>query len=267
MAADVVSGLPDRVYSLVACAARQPDVRAAVEANHDDNRWWPLAVTDWRVRMAAAGWSSRVSYAMISTYADVVEHADSIGWSGLTRLNDARLGAMVRPLGLVTSRIKYLRSLADFVNHADRTGVDLSGMHPENLIRLFASSVYGAGYKVAQCATLYARGYHCGIIPVDSGMVTRLAPFLGVRLSPGPAAHEEFRRILEAGTVLMADRYRDLASGLGYQVRIPDEAVPTWLVHLVLIYFKRLYLNRPGARLCPRRPACPAFLDCSCAIR
>lgn len=112
MAAYPACGLADRVYSLVACAAQQPEVRDAVEANHDDNRWWPLSVSDWRVRMTVAGWSTRVSYAMISTYADVVARADSLGWSGLTQLDDVNLGAMVRPLGLTAARVYYLRSLA-----------------------------------------------------------------------------------------------------------------------------------------------------------
>ncbi len=261
------SGLTDRVYSLIECAARQPEVRDAVEANHDDNRWWPLSVSDWRVRMTVAGWSTRVSYAMISTYADVVARADALGWGGLTLLDDANLGAMVRPLGLTAARVGYLRSLAAFISGADAAGIDLAGMRVEDLVSLFAGGVRGAGYKVAQCAALYARGYHCGIIPVDSGMVTKLAPFLGVNLRAGPAAHEQFRRLLEESTAAMADRCRELATGLGYRVNIPDDADPTWFIHLVLIYFKRLYLNRPGPRVCLRRPACPAFLDCSCVIQ
>jgi hypothetical protein len=252
------------VYSLVACAARQPDIRAAVEANHDDNRWWPLSVADWRVRMAAAGWSTRVSYSMISTYAGVVRRADSLGWSGLTALDDTALAAVVRPLGLISSRVRYLRSLAGFISRAEAEGTDLAGMPPEELVRVFAASVRGAGYKVAQCAALYARGYHCGIIPVDSGMVSRLAPFLGLWLCPGSDPHEQLRHLLQDGTSAMPDRYRELASALGYRVHIPSDADPTWFVHLVLIYFKRLYLNRPGPRLCPGRPACEEFLDCAC---
>ena len=267
MAAYSASGLADRVYSLVACAAQQPEIRDAVEANHDDNRWWPLSVSDWRVRMTVAGWSTRVSYAMINTYADVVAQADSLGWGDLTRLDDAELGAMVRPLGLAATRVSYLRSLASFVSHADTAGTDLAGLGAGDLVGLFADNVHGAGYKVAQCATLYARGYHCGIIPVDSGTVTRLAPFLGINLSTGPVAHEQLRLLLEAGTIAMADRYRELATGLGYQVHIPDDAAPTWFTHLVLIYFKRLYLNRPDQRVCPQRPACSAFLDCGCTIQ
>ncbi len=256
--------LADRIYALVACAARQPDVQAAVESNHDDNRWWPLSVADWRVRMTVAGWSTRVSYSMISTYADVVSCADARGWSGLTALDDDGLAALVRPLGLSESRVSYLRSLAQFLGHAAAAGTDLTCTPPEDLIPLLASGVYGAGYKVAQCATLYARGYHCGVVPVDSGMVSRLAPFLGIRLSPGPEASERFRHLLQAGTAARSRQYKDLAAQLGYQVSIPLDTDPTWLVHLILIYFKRLYLNRPGPRLCPRTPACGRFLDCDC---
>lgn len=266
MQADLAPELAERIYQLVARAASEPDVRAAVEANHDDNRWWPDSVSDWRVRMTVAGWSTRVSYSMIGTYSGVVSRADSLGWDGLTAMDDCEVTALVHPLGLAASRVGYLRSLAGFLAHASASGTDLPGMNADELVGLFAASIRGAGYKVAQCATLYARGYHCGIIPVDSGMVSNLAPFLGVRLNTGPIAHEQFRQLLQASTTTMASRYRDLAARLGYQVRIPDDADPTWLVHLVLIYFKRLYLNRPGPRLCQLLPACDAFLDCECVI-
>lgn len=266
MRLDLEPGMTERVYSLVACAASQPDVQAAVEANHDDNRWWPLSVADWRVRMTVAGWSTRVSYSMISTYASVVSRTDSLGWGRLTALDDAAVGVIVRPLGLIASRVGYLRSLADFVSYADAEAIDLASMRADELVRRLAAGVRGASYKVAQCAALYARGYHCGIIPVDSGMVSRLAPFLGIRLDPGPVAHEQLRYTLQAGVGIMAAPYKELVSSLGYQVQIPDDAVPTWFVHLALIYFKRLYLNRPGPRLCPRRPACDRFLDCACVI-
>jgi hypothetical protein len=182
-------------------------------------------------------------------------------------LDDVKLAAMVRPLGLTATRISYLRSLSAFVSHADITGTDLAELTTGDLVSLFAASVKGAGYKVAQCATLYARGYHCGIIPVDSGMVTRLAPFLGIRLNAGPVAHEQLRQLLEASTVAIADRYRELATELRYQVHIPEDVAPTWFTHLVLIYFKRFYLNRSGPRVCPQQPACPAFLDCDCTIK
>jgi hypothetical protein len=264
MQAELVPEMTGRVYALVACAAGRPDIKAAVEANHDDNRWWPLSVSDWRVRMTVAGWSTRVSYAMIDTYSSVVSRTDALGWDRLAALDDGEATALVRPLGLAASRVRYLRSLAAFVAAADASGTDLAGMPLADLVRMLAAGISGAGYKVAQCAALYARGYHCGIIPADSGMVTKLAPFLGIPLSAGPAAHEELRQLLEACTTARAGKYRDLAARLGYRVTIPDEAPPTWLVHLVLIYFKRLYLNKPPAALCRARPACDAFLDCQC---
>jgi endonuclease III len=251
----------ERVYSLVARAAQQPDLKAAVEANHDDNRWWPVSVGDWRMRMTIAGWSSRISYSMITTYADVVSRADALGWDALTALDDATLAWLIRPLGLTASRTGYLRSLAGLIA---MSGHDLPRIHPEQLIAVIASQVHGAGYKVAQCAALYARGYHSGIIPVDSGMVTKLAPFLGLPAGRGPRAHEELRHLLQAATSVMPGKYKELAARLGYQVHIPDDAAPTWFVHLTLIYFKRLYLNRPHPQLCPRRPACGDFISCHC---
>lgn len=165
--------LADRLLSFTAVAAAQADVKAAVEANHDENRWWPTRITDWRMRMAVAGWSSRVSYTMIGTYAAVVKTASAHGWDALTNMSDAELAAFVTPLGLITARIRYLRSLAEFL--ADPGGDPLT-MPAGQLIASLAARVNGASFKVAQCAALYARGYHCGIIPVDSGMVRRLAP-------------------------------------------------------------------------------------------
>ncbi len=129
---------------------------------------------------------------------------------------------------------------------------------------MLAAGISGAGYKVAQCAALYARGYHCGIIPADSGMVTKLAPFLGIPLSACPPRTRNSASCLRRARLPWRGEYRDLATRLGYRVTIPDEAPPTWLVHLVLIYFKRLYLNKPPAILCRARPACDAFLECQC---
>jgi hypothetical protein len=253
-----------QLFSFVAAIAALPDVRAAVEANHDENRWWPTSVRDWRIRMAVAGWSSRVSYAMVGTYADVVAHADAIGWDALVTLDDEDLTRLVRPIGLPAARARYLRSLGCFVRESARAGVDLAGVTPDDLIASFAGQVSGAGYNTAQCAVLYARGYHCGVIPVDSGMVTKLAPLIGIALPAGPRACEHLRGLLQSAVAAEPDTYRDLAARLRYQVSIPPPAQPTWFAHLALIYFKRLYLNRPSSRLCPRRPACPALIECLC---
>jgi endonuclease III len=256
--------LAGRLRAFVSRAAEQLDVRAAVEANHDDNRWWPSYVRDWRVRMAVAGWSSRVSYAMVSTYADVVARADTLGWSTLCALDDEPLTRLVRPIGLPAARIRYLRSLTRFIDRAGVSGPDLASASPDDLIASFTAEVDGAGYNTAQCAVLYARGYHCGVIPVDSGMVTRLAPLLGIDLASGAAGYEHLRQLLQMAVTAHADAYRDLAVRLDYQVTIPAAAPPTWFAHLVLIYFKRLYLNRPRPELCLRRPACPVLFGCGC---
>jgi hypothetical protein len=256
--------LGERLRLFVTRSAALPDVRAAVEANHDDNRWWPTYVQDWRVRMAVAGWSSRVSYAMVDTYSGVVARTATLGWRKLTALNDEALTYLVRPIGLPKARTRYLRSLADFIDGTSASGIDLAAAPSDDLIASFEAGVDGAGYNTAQCAVLYARGYHCGVIPVDSGMVTKLAPLLGIGLTSGAAAYEQLRTLLQLGVVGHADTYRDMASRLGYQVTIPPWAAPTWFVHLVLIYFKRLYLNRPRPELCPHRPPCPLFFGCSC---
>ncbi|MEO3810758.1 hypothetical protein ABGB17_17290 [Sphaerisporangium sp. B11E5] len=253
-----------RVHRLVTRAAALPDVQAEVEANHDENRWWPTSITDPRMRMLAAGWSTRVSYRMVSTYAQVIAAADAQGFDRLIAATDAELSELVRPIGLPRTRIDYLRSLAELLRNWDKEGIDpTSEADCDALILDFAQRVRGASYKVAQCAMLTALGYHCGIIPVDSGMVSKLAPALGIRLPSSAIAHEVFRHTLEAAVHARSADYRSLPAELGYRVTIPGEVVPTWWVHLVLIYFKRLYLNGPAPQLCARRPVCTKVVACT----
>ncbi|MFE4610852.1 hypothetical protein ACFRK5_21255 [Streptomyces niveus] len=254
-----------RVHRLVARAAGLPDVRAEVEANHDENRWWPTSIVDPRVRMLAAGWSTRVSYRMVETYARVITSADASGFDSLAAATDAELASLVRPIGLPQTRIDYLRSLTELLRNWEKEGTDPTeeSADCDALVLDFAQRVRGASYKVAHCALLTARGYHCGIIPVDSGMVTKLAPALGLALPTGAVAHEHMRHILEATVHARAAEFRSLATDNGYQVTIPEGAEPTWFTHLVLIYFKRLYLNGPAPQLCRRRPVCPKAVGCA----
>ncbi|NJP43137.1 hypothetical protein [Actinacidiphila epipremni] len=253
-----------RIHRLVERAAALPDVRTEAEANHDDNRWWPLSTTDHRMRMLAAGWSTRVSYRMVETYRHVILAADARGFDVLANASDDDLGALVRPIGLPRARIDYLRSLVDLCTLWDKQAIDPSSptASVDDLVADFAERVRGASFKVAQCALLNARGYHSGIVPVDSGMVGKLAPALGIELPSGAVAHERFRHILEAAVHAHRDDFRALAVQHEYAVTIPDGAEPTWWVHLVLIYFKRLYLNGPSPRLCTRRPVCTQVVDC-----
>lgn len=256
------AALSTRLYSLIGRIATLPDLKAAVEANHDDNRWWPKAVEDPRMRMLVAGWSTRVSYSMVDVYAHVVTEAHRIGYDRITRSRDETIAALVRPIGLPAARLTYLRSLSTFLDGLDAAGTDPLTTDIDVIINRFAAEVRQASFKVAQCATLYARGYHCGVIPVDSGMVTRLAPVLGLCLPAGPIAHEHMRLRLQSCVTDRADDYRDLARTHGHAVTIPGDVTPTWWIHLMLIYFKRLYLNRPRPQVCQARPVCDAVVGC-----
>ncbi|MGH3881897.1 MAG: hypothetical protein ACRDRY_15835 [Pseudonocardiaceae bacterium] len=253
-----------RVFDIVQNIAALPEVRAAVEANHDNNRWWPTSIVDPRTRMLVAGWSTRISYSMINTYARVVAHANSLGFDRLTALDDGDLKHLVHPLGLPVARISYLRSLTSFIT---RWQGDIIDADTDSIIQRFAAQVHHASFNIAQCAVLCARGYHCGIIPVDSGMVTRLGPVLGLVLPRGPVAHETLRLILQGCVSDRVHDYRQVIERNGYQISIPTAAEPTWWMHLVLIYFKRLHLNRSGPDLCQRRPICVDVVGCSHAQR
>lgn len=254
--------LSARLHTLVSRIAALPDLKAAVEANHDDNRWWPRAVDDPRMRMLVAGWSTRVSYSMVDVYAHVVAQADRIGYDQIAGSHDDTIAALVRPIGLPSARLTYLRSLTTFLASLDADGTDPLKSDVDMIINRFAAEVCQASFKVAQCATLYARGYHSGIIPVDSGMVTKLAPVLGLCLPAGPIAHEHMRLRLQACVADRPDDYRNMVLTHGYEVTIPLDVTPTWWVHLMLIYFKRLYLNRPRPGVCQARPVCDVVIDC-----
>lgn len=221
-----------------------PGVAAEVEKNYSNNLWWPVNVSDWRTRMLVAGWSTRVSYAHIRHYQGVVESVREMEWGRLIALSDAEVEALVRPLGLPVARLTYFRSLARYVS-----GIQLdSWLRREHadVIEEFAQTVEGAGYKVAQCAVLYAKGYHCGVIPIDSGMVEMLDPIVPFRLPTGAAAHEVVRQWLEPLVDVAAAAIRGIAADAGFH-DLSTEGSPTWWTHLVLIYYKRLCWNRRKA--------------------
>lgn len=252
---NVITGLSsDSLFRAVSVCAALQDVRDEVLRNHDDNRWWPRAVSDWRLRMIIAGWSARVSYSMVGTYRSVIYRADTKGYDALVDMPDDEALELVKSIGLAASRVRYMRSVIAYLESSGMTKEKLDTTPNDVLVKDFAGSVNGAGYKVAQCAVLYAKGYHCGIFPVDSGMKEMLGPCLGIQLPSGPISHEIMRRKIE---ILIRERsaeYRQLAFNLGYgSLSIPDEVPPIWWVHLVLIYFKRQYCNRHTPQLCPLR--------------
>lgn len=95
---------PTRFATALEKCASLPDVRHDVLANHDNNRWWPRSVKDWRLRMMIAGLGTRVSYAMLSTHEAVVSKFRTIGYTRLTRLPDDQLAEILGPLARRTSR-------------------------------------------------------------------------------------------------------------------------------------------------------------------
>jgi hypothetical protein len=230
--------------------ARLPDVRQEVLKNHDDNRWWPNSVEDWRLRLVIAGLSARVSYAMIGTYSSVVSALNEVGYRRVARLPDPELAEILKPLGLVSARLAYCRSLVRFVERLEA----VSGFqNPTNdaLIHLMVREVQGAGYHVAQCCVLYARGYYCGVIPVDSGMRDKLSLCIGLRVPRTPQGYELMRKELER--LVSEIDCRSIARQTGYRsLALPRDQPLTWWTHLVLIYYKRLYCNY-HREICPIR--------------
>ena len=262
-------GQTEHLARLLRTAAAQPAVRTEVIRNHDDNRWWPRDLADWRLRLVVAGWSARVSYRAIGVYREVVAAARSLGFDRLRRLDDDAVACLVRPLGLATARTRLLRGFDGLVRNLEAAGLAPASIPNDLLIRRIAAGVPGAGFKLAQCATLYAKGYHCGVIPVDTGMLELLAPCLGMRPPRGSAGHEVVRQTLEGMVRAAPERFRAIAEATGYagRVTLPALGPPTWWVHLVLVYFKRLHCNQHNPDACPLRadPALAGWMGTRCA--
>lgn len=248
---------PEQFESILRTAASQDKVRDAILNSHDDSRWWPLFVTDWRLRMLIAGLSARISYRSVPTYQQVVRELHSLGYDAVAKLTDEGFHAIIARLGLPTARLRVWRSLRDFISWTERNEVDLSRFSNRELIDLMQEKVSGASYKLAQCCVLYARGYHCGVIPVDSGMKDLLAPCLGFPAPRGAFAHETLRREFEE-LVAQVD-CRRIALELGYgELALPDDRPLTWWAHIVLISYKRFFCNQQKPSECALRQAFPA---------
>lgn len=178
----------------------------------------------------------------------------ALGYDQLCIMPDEELASIVAPIGLVHSRIGYFRSVQHFLDQSGMEKKTLIETENDELIELFAKQVKGSGYKVAQCAILYAKGYHCGIFPVDSGMKDMLGPCLGLELPKGSLAHNVMRKVIEHQLNARPKDYSTLAHQLGYEhLNLPKDQAPVWWVHLVLIYFKRRYCNMHVPHTCPLR--------------
>lgn len=222
------------------------EIKKEVYENHDDNKWWPLKIKDYKKRLIISGLSTRISYNMINTYQKVIYKLDSFSFEEIMNLSDKELEEIIKPLGLIKYRIKYIRSMIDFINKYEKDIINLTN---EELIELIAKEVKGASYKVGQCCTLYSRGYYCGVIPVDSGMKDVQLPCIGFEELKGDIAHKKYSEQLkeliketDLEEILIKNGYEDL--------NIEEIENPTWVIHLILIYYKRIFCNKKKCENC-----------------
>jgi endonuclease III len=237
------------LYKVLDICSSQESVKEDVIKNHDNNLWWPNDISDSRKRLLIAGLSTRVSYNMINKYRKVIFDLDSYSYEELHLMNDSKLASIIEKIGLVNTRIKYLRSMFLFI---DKYNNQFNELGNQELIKLIKENVNGASYKVAQCCTLYLKGYYSGIMPVDSGMKDMLLPCMGFNCAKGAIGHEISRIELEE-LVHSMDLW-SLIDKNGYnKLKIPDNKPLTWWAHLVLIYYKRNFCNKHKSEICPLR--------------
>jgi len=256
--------------NILTIAASDPGVKSDVLDNYWENKWWPLTVDDWRLRILFAGLSTRVSYRGIKTYQNVRDVLTNMGFHKLSQLNQNEYSMLVKPLGLTKTRWEYWKSVKEFVGKfpdAITEPEDLRILSNDDLIKLIKSKIHGAGYKVAQCCVLYIRGYHCGIIPIDSGLKDMLGPCLGFKTNKSAMGNE-----------IMRNHVEQLSKELDFQTLWEDTGYPqigkswisinpnTWWVHLALIYFKRRYCNLKDSTKCPlhKNTDLKSTMLCSC---
>lgn len=230
--------------------ASQDDVKKAVINSHDNNPWWPKDVSDWRMKMLVAGLSTRVSFRMLGSYTKTIGNFLSHSYEEIAQTSDDDLKTMLKPLGLPDVRIRFVRSMSTYID-ANLKNKDIQNVSNLDLIADIAKNVDGASYKVGQCCVLYAKGYYCGIMPVDSGMKDMLAPCMGYKSGKTPFAHEVVREQLEE--FAKSYDWLQIAQKCGYdsKIKLPEDKPLTWWLHLVMINYKRHFCNNHKPNECP----------------
>ena len=228
--------------------AEQPKVKEAVIKSHDNNPWWPNDVNDWRLRMLIAGLSTRVSFRMLGSYTKTINEFLQFSYEKIKKMSDVDLKSVLKPLGLPETRIRFIRSMSKYIDDNLKA---LDTLSNEQMITDIAKNVSGASYKIGQCCVLYAKGYYCGIMPVDSGMKDMLTPCLGLQTGKTPLAHEIVRKQLE--DFAKSYDWLTIAIELGYgkNITLPTDTPLTWWLHLVMINYKRHFCNNHKPNECP----------------
>lgn len=247
-----VSITPNQFEQILRIAASQAPVRDALIRSHDNSTWWPKHVKDWRTRMLIAGLSARISYRMVPIYREIVDKLDSYPWTALSVMSEGQIEEIIGRIGLHKTRVRFWKSLVSFIGLLAEREEDIETLPNDELIALIQANVEGASYKLAQCCVLYAKGYYCGVMPVDSGMKDMLGPCVGFPIPPGAYGHEAFRVQLERLTSSID--CRKIAYELGYgELEFPDQGPLTWWAHIVLISYKRYFCNKRKPEHCALR--------------
>src|SRR5574344_426649 len=237
----------EEMKEILSICSAMPDVKEDIFKNHDNNMWWPLEVEDYRKRLLIAGLSTRISYNMINSYRKVIDDLNCYSYGEIKNMSEEELINIIKGLGLSNTRYKYLNSMIKFIESYEN---ELQEKSADELIKLIADNVNGASYKVAQCCVLYMRGYHCGIMPVDSGMKDVELPCMGFNEYKNAIGHDVLRKQLQE--LVNDNDMTDIIKKNGYEtLNIPDYQNATWWAHLVLIYFKRHYCNKHNPDECP----------------
>lgn len=243
---------------IIDICSNQEEVREAVKKNHDNNLWWPLDVDDYRKRLLIAGLSTRISYNMIDSYRKVINNLNSYTYDEIKNMTEDKIVNIIKGLGLLNTRYKYLSSMIDFIEKYDN---EIKTLSNDELIKLIADNVNGASYKVAQCCVLYMRGYYSGIMPVDSGMKDVELPCLGFEQYKNAVGHDILRKELEKLT--KDNNMKEIIKQNGYEeLKIYDYNNATWFCHLVLIYYKRYFCNKHNPDSCPLKDS--VEVKCKC---
>lgn len=242
--------LEEEKVKAIEIMASQDCVKQAVINSHDNNPWWPKDVQDWRMKMLVAGLSTRVSFRMLGSYIKTIDTFLSHSYEEIKQTKDDDLKQMLKPLGLPDARIKFIRSMSAYID-SDLNNREFQNIPNLEMIADIAKKVDGASYKVGQCCVLYAKGYYCGIMPVDSGMKDMLAPCMGYKTGKTPISHEVVREQLE--DFAKSHNWLEVAKKAGYenQVSLPKDRPLTWWLHLVMINYKRHFCNNHKPNECP----------------
>lgn len=229
-----------KFVKIIDICSKQEDVKEEVHRNHDNNKWWPKEIKDYRKRLLIAGLSTRISYNMIDTYQKVIQKFDIYSYEQICTMDEETLKDIIRPLGLTKSRMTYIKSMIGFIEKNEEIINELSN---NELIELIAKEVNGASFKVGECCTLYMRGYYCGVMPVDSGMKDIELPCMGFDYIKSAKGNKILSD--KISEIVKRNDFKKIIKENGYEdLNIENMNNPTWLIHLILIYYKRLYCNK-----------------------